>query len=509
MTALIRRPAVSATALLLALAAGPALAEVTAQQVWDDWKAQMSVYGESGVTVGSETYEGGVLTVTDLGFNVAGEDGSTATGTLGELVLTENGDGTVSVTMSEEYPIHISTPANAETGSEASEVDLAFRHTGLAITVSGEPGSLTYDLSASRYAVELDSVVEGGTETPAEALLAFNDVSGSYVSTVGEMRDVSYDLAAASMDVLLDVTNPDDGSRAMISGKVNDVTTQAVMTLPLDPAADPEMMMMNGMSVDGGYTTQGGSYVFEIEDPESGPSNGTVTTAGSTLDFGVSRDEMSYASNATGVSLQVTSAAMPMPVTVSFEEVGANLQMPMSKTAAPAPWAMGLNLSGLALDEQIWAMFDPQGMLSHDPATVKVDLTGTATLLFDLTDPAQAEAMAAAPMPAQVESVNINELEVSFGGASVSGSGALTLDNTDMTTVPGVPKPTGSIDLQLSGVNGLIDALVGMGVLPEDQAMYPRMMLGAFTTATGDDQATSRIEFTEDGQIVANGQRLQ
>jgi hypothetical protein len=281
------------------------------------------------------------------------------------------------------------------------------------------------------------------------------------------------------------------------------------MTLPLDPAADPEMMMMNGMSVDGGYTTQGGSYVFEIEDPESGPSNGTVTTAGSTLDFGVSRDEMSYASNATGVSLQVTSAAMPMPVTISFEEVGANLQMPMSKTAAPAPWAMGLNLSGLALDEQIWAMFDPQGMLSHDPATVKVDLTGTATLLFDLTDPAQAEAMAAAPMPAQVESVNINELEVSFGGASVSGSGALTLDNTDMTTVPGVPKPTGSIDLQLSGVNGLIDALVGMGVLPEDQAMYPRMMLGAFTTATGDDQATSRIEFTEDGQIVANGQRLQ
>jgi hypothetical protein len=30
-----------------------------------------------------------------------------------------------------------------------------------------------------------------------------------------------------------------------------------------------------------------------------------------------------------------------------------------------------------------------------------------------------------------------------------------------------------------------------------------------FTTATGDDQATSRIEFTEDGQILANGQRLQ
>jgi hypothetical protein len=69
--------------------------------------------------------------------------------------------------------------------------------------------------------------------------------------------------------------------------------------------------------------------------------------------------------------------------------------------------------------------------------------------------------------------------------------------------------PTGAIDLQLSGVNALIDGLVGLGVVPQDQAMYPRMMLGAFTTSTGADQATSRIEFTEDGQIIANGQRLQ
>jgi hypothetical protein len=77
---------------------------------------------------------------------------------------------------------------------------------------------------------------------------------------------------------------------------------------------------------------------------------------------------MAYTSNATGVSLQVTACRDALPVTVSFEEVGANLQVPISKAAAPAPWAMGLNLSGLAVDEQIWAMFDPEGMLSHEPA---------------------------------------------------------------------------------------------------------------------------------------------
>lgn len=509
MTSFLRRPAVSATALLLALAAGPALAQVTAQQVWDDWKAQMSVYGETGITIGSESYEGGVLTVTDLGFDVAGEDGSTATGVLAELVLTENGDGTVSVSMSEEYPIAISTPADPETGSEASEVALVLRQAGLDLTVSGEAGALVYDLSADRYAIELDSVVEGGVETPAEGLLAFNDVSGSYTSTVGEMRDVAYDLAAATMDVLIDATNPDDGARLMLSGKVDGISTQATMTLPLDPAADPEMMMMNGMAMDGGYTTAGGSYIFEVTDPESGVTSGTVTTQGSTLDLAASKDAVRYGSSVTGVAVEATSAAMPMPLTLSLAELGMTFEMPLSRSEAPAPWALGVNLSGLALDEQIWAMFDPQGMLPRDPATVAIDLTGTATLLFDLTDPAQAEAMAASPMPARVESVNLNELTIAFGGAQVTGSGAFTLDNDDTTTIPGMPKPTGAVDLQLNGVNGLLDALTAMGLLPEEQVMGARMMLGAFATPVGDDQLTSRIEFTEDGQILANGQRLQ
>jgi hypothetical protein len=509
MTAFFRKPAASALALVAALAAGPALAEVTAQQVWDDWKGQMAVYGEDAVTIGSETYEGGVLTVTDLSFDIAGEDGSSATGTLPELVLTENGDGTVSVTMSEEYAFTISNPADAEAGTEASEVALALRHSGLEMTVSGNPGALTYDLSAARYALELDSVTEAGVEVPAEALLAFNDVSGSYTSTTGETRDVTYDLTAASMDVLLDVTNSEDGSAAMISGKVNEVATQAVVTMPLDPATAPDMMMMNGLSIDGGYTTAGGDYMFEFTDAESGLTSGSFSTAGSSLDVAASKDAMAYASTATGVELQATSAAMPMPITLSLAEYGLNLEMPLSKTDAPAPWAMGVNLSGLALNEEVWAMFDPQGMLPHDPATVRLDLTGTATPLFDAMDPAQAEAMAASPMPVEVNSVNLGDLTIAFGGAEITGTGAFTLDNTDMTTIPGMPKPTGAVDLQLNGVNALIDSLVAMGLMPEEQAMGARMMLGMFATAVGEDQLTSRLEVTADGQILANGQRLQ
>jgi hypothetical protein len=507
MTVLLRRPALSATALLL-LSAAPALAQVTAQDVWDDWKAQMDIYGEAGVTVGSEEYANGVLTVTDLGFTIAGEDGSNASGVLPQLTLTENGDGTVSASMSEEYPIRVVTPANAETGEPASDVALALRQTGMVLTVSGEPGALVYDLQASRYAVELDRVTQDGAEVPAEFTIALNDLSGSYTSTVGAMRDVTYDLAAASMDLLVDGTNPEDGSQFMFSGKIEDLTTQATMSMPIDPAADPEMMVMNGLAMDGGYTTGGGSYIFEFADA-AGPTSGTLTTGGSSLDFAFSKDAMSYRSNATAIDLQATSAQMPLPISVQLAEMGATFEMPLAKSDTAAPWAMGVNLSGLAIDEQLWAMFDPQGMLSHDPATVTVDLTGTAKVLFDVLDPAQAEAMAAAAMPVEIESANLNALNVTFGGASVTGTGAFTFDNTDTTTFPGVPRPTGAVDLQMNGVNALIDTLVAMGLMPEEQVMGARMMLGMFTTAVGDDQLTSRIEVTPEGALLANGQRLQ
>ncbi|MGB5067092.1 MAG: DUF2125 domain-containing protein, partial [Albidovulum sp.] len=61
----------------------------------------------------------------------------------------------------------------------------------------------------------------------------------------------------------------------------------------------------------------------------------------------------------------------------------------------------------------------------------------------------------------------------------------------------------------LIGGNGLIDKLVGMGLVPEDQAKGVRLMMGLFAVKTGDDTLTSKIEFKEDGGVYANGQRIQ
>ena len=73
-----------------------------------------------------------------------------------------------------------------------------------------------------------------------------------------------------------------------------------------------------------------------------------------------------------------------------------------------------------------------------------------------------------------------------------------------------MPRPTGGIDLKLVGGNGLLDNLVNMGILPEQQSMGARMMMGIFARpGDGPDSLTSKIEINAAGQVLANGQRIR
>lgn len=492
------------------LAATPALAELTAQQVWDEYRTSLGVGGQT-VTVGSEEQAGGVLTVRDLAFNTTDAQGGTASGTLAEITFTENGDGTVTVTTSEEFPITITTPADPAAGTPASTVALALRQTGLQLVASGDPGAIAYDLSAARYAVELVEATQDGQPVEAQGLFALNDVSGTYANAGSSetLYNIDYDLAAASLELLLDIPNAQDGSRFNLSGQVQDFATQAVMALPLgaQPAGQPMAGIPEGLSLDGGYSYGGANYIFEVTDA-TGTTSGTASTGAGTLDFALTGDAVSYTSDVDTVALDVSAPQVPFPVSAQIAEYGVNVQTPLTPTDAPQPFAIGLTLGGLTINEEVWQLFDPGALLPRDPATVRLALSGTATVLADLADPAQQQALAGAP-PVQLDSISFDELEVSVAGASVTGTGSFTVDNTVPVAPGGIPRAEGSAEFVYTGVNGLLDSLATLGLVPQEQVGGVRMMLGMFGTPTGDDQLTSRIEATADGQVLVNGQRIQ
>jgi hypothetical protein len=197
----------------------------------------------------------------------------------------------------------------------------------------------------------------------------------------------------------------------------------------------------------------------------------------------------------------------PLPINIGFAELATDLKFPVATSEAPTPFTFLMKMVDFTLPPEVWGMVDPTGQLPQDPATLVVDTTGMVRLLADFNaEPAPGEI----PPPPEVSAVSIQEIRLKIVGAELTGSGDLTLDNTDLVTFGGMPAPTGVLNFTVTGANGLLDKLTAMGLVPEDQLMGVRMMMGVFAKPAedGSDSLTSQVEFKDKGLFV-NGQQLQ
>jgi hypothetical protein len=259
-----------------------------------------------------------------------------------------------------------------------------------------------------------------------------------------------------------------------------------------------------GFALDMGMTYGAMIYDFDVSDATtSGKLMGG--SEGGSFQFALDAAKMMLAGGSKNVSATLSGADLPFPeVSVSYAESGFNVTMPLAKGDAPQDFSFLTKIVDLQISEEIWAMLDPTGAVPHDPATLVIDTSGMALLKADL----MASAEGATP-DAELHSLNVNDLTARVAGAELTGTGAFTFDNTDLTTFGGMPAPTGKLELKLMGGNGLLDALVSMGMLSEDDAMGARMMIAMFANpGAGEDELTSVLEFKDKG-FFANGQQLQ
>ena len=498
---------VAATALL---AGGSAVADVTAQQVWDMYKKDIELYGEGAVTHGEEAFEGGVLTVPDLAIHTSSPD-STVDVDFGDLVFTETGDGSVSVTMPAEFPMVISPGTDSDSAGEAT---IMIRPGDFSMLVSGTEAEMVFDIDAPRYQVELVEATDEGRPVEAEASVTLNGGTGTVTMREGDPRQIEYDMAVRSIDILLDGTAPEgEEGTFFFSGQIADLAIDAAITMPqgINLNAPPEemaTMFQDGLAFSGGYAFGRSSYMFNFSDGTDN-AEGTATAASGELRGGLSADRMSYDSRVTDLALNVTGNQLPFPIELSAAEYGIGLDTPLASTEEPVPFGASLNIVELALNDMIWAMVDPGGQLPHDPMTALIAVNGTGRLFYDVLDPADEAAMAEAPVPGELYSLDLTELNIELAGAALTGEGDFTFDNTDTTTYPGMPRPNGQVRLQLEGGNSLLDTLVEMGMVPDEAAMQARLMMGMFARVTGEDQLETTVEVNDEGHLIVNGQRLQ
>lgn len=498
-----------ASAAVILSTAHAAQADVGAQDVWSNWQRYFESFGYE--ISASENRSGETLTVSDLKIvNPSSDDTVTSTVRFDTVAFTENGDGTVGIVLPDVMPFQVQMIGE---DGEMADMELEIRQSGLASTVSGVPTEMTNTYAAQSVELVLTGLsIDGELQdmNGAVARALTQGITGTIKSTMGGKRVYDNEMQADSLKYDLDYTDPENTGNVKMSGQMADLSMSGTSSMPLakmDPT-DVSAMLSAGLEGDATITYSAGTSNITVVENNAEAFSTATTSAGGALDVTVGAEGVSYSGTQNSLTVSMNSPDFPVPIEFDMANASFNLAMPVQPSDTPSDFALGFAFNDFSMSDLIWGMFDPGAQLPRDPATLALDLTGKARLLFDLLDPTSAaQASSAATPPVEVETLDINKLQVTVAGAELTGDGAFRFDNSAPT---GIQQPIGSADLSLSGGNKLIDTLVAMGLLPEEQAMGARMMMGLLAVPGSEpDTLKSRIEMNEQGHIMANGQRIQ
>ena len=474
-----------------------AFADVTPEQVWDAWQKGYQAYGYEVLTGGSDR-QGDTLNLTNVKL-VNEMDDSSFTMTIPELKLRDRGDGTVEATLAEK----MTGEATADLPEkDPMQMDMVMTQQGTSIIVSGSPEDMVYDITSPKMTIEMDQKVGTGGETmPVKVWASIENTTGSYEMKQGDSHDVISQVKSGLLKFTASGADPESDGTFNMTGQLADLEYSGNILLPDGVEMEKMDAALNaGMILDFKAKYGAGSYDITA-DSKDGPVSLKSSSQSGSFDVKMATDGMHYAATGSKATLDMTSKQLPVPVSAALDEVDADFLIPVSASNDAQPFKAKLALKGLTLSDNVWSLFDPQGKLSHDPASLVIDLSGKTTVSTDLFSP---EAANMPVPPLKLNSADVNALQLTVAGADLRGQGAVTFKNTGP-----VPKPVGTLDFTLKGANALMDNLVAAGLVPQDQVMFGRMMLGLYAKPTGDDEMQSQVEFKDGGEILVNGQRVQ
>ena len=491
------------------LVAGAAQAQLSAEDVWNQWRGYSEGMGQT-ITVGSESKVGGTLTLQDVVIAaLVPEEDITVTMTIGEISLSEQADGRVAISMSDSYPLSVHMPEMAE----GDMLEATISHPGLSMTAGGQPGSIQYEFSAPSLTVALTALRAMGEDIPAVFRLGFSQMSGNYLMSDEGIGSIVSETDIGAVEAVVQFEDPSGFSSVDLNASFAGISASSRATgFDLFDPEDIGNALRNGFSFMFHLSSQKSSVNVEVVD-WGDETRISTTAAEAGLRIELSRDLVAYSTNSRDVAISLAGDEIPFPtLDISMARNDLWLSLPLSATDAPAQSSVGLRIEDLVLDPEVWEMVDPFGAFPRDPITAIADLTAEVQLSGNVYDDDMMFAMMMfGPMAlGELSMVELRELRLSAVGAELTGDGRFTFDNNDMETFPGFPRPTGALNLRLLGGNTLLDKLIDMGMVPADEAMGMRMMLGLFARpGPGEDELTSTLEVREDGAVLANGQRIQ
>ncbi|PRY92792.1 uncharacterized protein DUF2125 [Hasllibacter halocynthiae] len=502
---------------LAALVAGaaPSLAQIAPEDVWAEMVDGLE-RGQLVLESADESREGDVLTVSNI--EVSQDDGFTATTfTLPQIVMRQTDEG-VALELPETSEITFSS--RSEYSEEPTTGTLVLDLDGWTANLTGQDiESLDYDYAADAVTVtvsEIDVPDEGTFEAPMT--MTMTDLSGDYSTEPAEdgLDRISQTARIGSTEISVDMDATDPVATFDLAMNLGSLEFEA--TSFVDSDLEPEDFqdaLASGFSGEGSATLGPYDYTFEFyeEDTDaSRPADQFSFSGGSEggeAAFAISADGMSYSTESTAVRLAVETPELPVgAVSGTLDRVALSLTAPTVSSEEAQDFSAELRMEGLALSDSVWDMLpDMVGApidLPRDPATIAIALTGQVILPFDYFDSALYE-QSQQPEPPLPTTVTLDELRIDFAGVELTGDGTVDFDLDDMESFDGFPAPDGTIELSLTGLQGLVRTLVQAGLVPAEQALFVQGMVGAVARPVGEDQFVSEIVFGPGASITANG----
>jgi hypothetical protein len=500
-----------------AIVASPAFAEVTAGQVWADWQRLAADAGTPLTALSRRSGDDLILSGLELHIGTPSEP---VTLRLDSLTLQGNADGTVSVVLPERFPLVLDLPP-APVMTDPDVLTFNTTAPGLAISIAGLGDTAEFSVSAPSLTVTLApfDLPPDATGAPnVELTLAAADFSLDHRQDFTVAPVILTDLRLGTLhgDALFALPVDDRGGAFSID--LSDIIGSFDLKSPptsLTESSPTLPELLNGMSDSDGlralFTHGPLSFTAKLEEERPGPRKIDFTSAEGTGTVRFDKSGLVVDSRSGETRFDAVFEDPEVPFTeasFSYTELSYGLSVAFDTFADPQPFSTYARLSAFTFGDALWSQIDPARAFPRDPVSFAYAISGTYTPKPEALEPGW-QANPDAPPPVDIHSFILDELLLSGLGASLTGTGALTFDNSDLVTFDGFPTPTGSLAFNATGINALIDRAGSAGLIPLEELTGIRLGL-AFIAKPGEgpDTLTSSVEF-KDKSLFLNGLKLR
>ena len=493
------------TAIALALAvASPALADLTADDVWQGWGAALAQLG--AVQTGTVTRDGGVLTVRDAGIAIDLPQGRVAW-SISTLILAEDGTGGVTLSFPRAAPVSLTALLPLPGPNPAMTLSAEITAEGLDWRYGGTPEDMEGNFTAERLTIEMTGIEGKGLAdlpfSPISGFLVAEDVTRSVRVRDGAMPRVDGETRIARH--VSDLSGEGASRLVWRSAEYHDLDSGFGILLPDRPLAAPALspflragarLELRGSVGETHIRTlrREGEQTLQDDLQEMRDAGWSLALTG--------RHGLDLVLGNGGVRQSRSGETV-----LSIAGFDLNLRQPLIARRSVQEARFVLGLDSLRLGGEWRDRIGLPADLPTDPANLELALRAEMILTDDLvTAGGRSGAVERGTMPLDLRRVDLETLSLSWAGAEVTGSGYLFWPGGS-TFGPDIQAPEGEVMTEITGAYALLGRLARAGALSPAVTMSLRGGLALFGTPVGPDRIEAHLGFGPDGLRV-NGMGL-